>query len=296
MPILGDLGRQLVQRWAALLALPGLLLAAAAMAGTALGQRHPFDRGRLADRADQAARSFADRPPSVQLLLVAALLLAVAAAGVVVEAAAGVTLTGWLGPWPRVLSGPGRWLTDRRETHWLAAQQRVSALESAYPAPRAAAERREIDEAAAAREAIAPARPARPTWMGDRVAGADIRVLNQYGLDLAAVWPRLWLILPDEVRTEVAAARTRIEEAARLATWAVPFVLVAVVWWPAAVIAAVPALSGWRRGRAAAATYGLLLESTVDVHAGALATRLGEDPGLQLETGRALTRRLKKGS
>ncbi|WP_438484422.1 hypothetical protein [Streptomyces sp. S186] len=296
MPVLGDLGRQLAQRWAGRLALPGLLLAATALTGAALGQRHPFDSARLVHAVAHCAASFGARPPSVQLLFAGALLLAVAAAGVAVEAAAGLMLRLWLGSWPRALRGPAAVLAARREVRWETAQRRVAELQATLPTPREPAEARAIDEAAEVREAIAPARPSRPTWMGDRVAGADARVLHQYGLDLAAVWPRLWLVLPQEVRDEITAARRRVEAATQLATWALPFAAIAAVWWPAALIATVPALSGWRRGRAAVATYALLLESAVDVHAGDLAAKMAEGEEWTTETGSALTRRMKKGS
>ncbi|MGG2460331.1 hypothetical protein ACO0M4_11000 [Streptomyces sp. RGM 3693] len=121
MPVLGDLGRQLAQRWVGRLALPGLLLAATALGGAALGQRHPFDHARLLHRFARCATSFAARPPSVQLLFAGAVLLAVAAAGVAVESAAGVTLRLWLGQWPRALRGPSRLLAARREARWEAA-------------------------------------------------------------------------------------------------------------------------------------------------------------------------------
>ncbi|MCE4942590.1 hypothetical protein [Streptomyces noursei] len=296
MPVLGDLGRQLAQRWVGRLALPGLLLAGTALLGLALGQRHPFDRARLAQRVVQWADAFATRPSSVQLLYVGGLLLAVAAVGVAVESAAGGTLRLWLGQWPQALNRPARVLVARREARWESAQRRVTELRAALPAPREPAEARAIDQAAEDREAIAPARPTRPTWMGDRVAGADLRVLHQYGLDLAAVWPRLWLVLPQEVRDEVTAARRRIEAAAQLATWAVLFAAVALAWWPALLVAAVPAVSGWRRGRAAVATYALLLESAVDVYAGELAAKAAEGTEWTTERGAALTRLMKKGS
>ncbi|GAA2644366.1 hypothetical protein [Streptomyces lunalinharesii] len=296
MPVLGDLGRQLAQRWVGRLALPGLLLAGTALTGLALGQRHPFDRARLAQRVARCAEAFASRPSSVQLLYVGVLLLAVAAVGVAVESAAGGTLRLWLGQWPRALGHPSQVLVARREARWESAQRRVVELRAALPAPREPAEARAIDRAAEDREAIAPTRPTRPTWMGDRVAGADLRVLHQYGLDLAAVWPRLWLVLPQEVRDEVTSARRRVEAAAQLATWSVLFAVVAVAWWPALVVAAVPAVSGWRRGRAAVATYALLLESAVDVYAGELAAKAAEGTEWTTERGVALTRLVKKGS
>ncbi|MEU7636287.1 MULTISPECIES: hypothetical protein [unclassified Streptomyces] len=64
MPVPGDLGGQLAQRWVGRLALPGLLLAATALVGAALGQRHPFDHARLLYRVARCATSFAARPPS----------------------------------------------------------------------------------------------------------------------------------------------------------------------------------------------------------------------------------------
>ncbi|MCZ0972546.1 hypothetical protein O1L55_16310 [Streptomyces albulus] len=295
MPVLGDLGRQLAQRWVGRLALPGLLLAGTALLGLALGQRHPFDRARLAQRVVQWADAFATRPSSVQLLYVGGLLLAVAAVGVAVESAAGGTLRLWLGQWPQALNRPARVLVARRETRWENAQRRVTELRAALPAPgnrprrgRSTRRRRTGGDRPG---------PANPTDLdGDRVAGADLRVLHQYGLDLAAVWPRLWLVLPQEVRDEVTAARRRIEAAAQLATWSVLFAAVALAWWPALLVAAVPAVSGWRRGRAAVATYALLLESAVDVYAGELAAKATEGPEWTTERGAALTRLMKKGS
>ena len=77
------------------------------------------------------------------------------------------------------------------------------------------------------------------------------------------------------------------------------YLLVAVIWWPAALIALGVGLVGWTRGRAAARVYAELLEATVDVHAATLATQLrlvGEDEAMTNRVGAEITRLLRKGT
>jgi len=132
-----------------------------------------------------------------------------------------------------------------------------------------------LDQAAADRNRIALAEPTHPTWMGDRLAAVDARVRAQYQLDLRSAWPRLWLLLADAPRAELRAAATAVDSAARLCAWALLYLLVGLLWWPAAVIGAVTVACAVARGRSTVMVYAELVEAVVDLHLRALATALG---------------------
>lgn len=44
---------------------------------------------------------------------------------------------------------------------------------------------------------IAQEQPARPTWIGDRIHAVITRLDRDYHLDLATIWPHLWLAMPE---------------------------------------------------------------------------------------------------
>ncbi|QES04616.1 hypothetical protein DEJ44_02665 [Streptomyces venezuelae] len=149
-----------------------------------------------------------------------------------------------------------------------------------------------------ARNRIALSRPARPTWMGDRLLAADARVHRTYRIDLTSAWPRLWLLLPDTAHAEVRAARSALTAAARRAAWGLLYLLPALWWWPAALIAVVTWGGAWRQGRVAVHEFAELVESAVDLHGRDLATALGIpcEEQLTATTGLAITRTLRKGT
>ncbi|MFD3998879.1 hypothetical protein [Streptomyces sp. NPDC058548] len=149
-----------------------------------------------------------------------------------------------------------------------------------------------------ARNRIALTRPARPTWMGDRLIAADARVHRTYRIDLVSAWPRLWLLLPDTAHAEVQAARSALTASARRAAWGLLYVLPALWWWPAALIAAVTWTGAWRQGRVAVHEFAELVESAVDLHGRDLAAALGIpcEERLTATTGLAITRTLRKGT
>ncbi|MER0241291.1 hypothetical protein AAHZ94_04480, partial [Streptomyces sp. HSW2009] len=141
---------------------------------------------------------------------------------------------------------------------------------------------------------ISMEKPDRPTWCGDRLNAVAVRLERDQHLDLATTWPHLWLILPEETRTEITAARQALTRAATLAAWAVLYLLLTAWWWPAALVATAIALTAQARTRAATHTYALLLEATTRVHAHHLAGHLGLDPTgpLTPDIGDTLTRYL----
>ncbi|MEX0171236.1 hypothetical protein [Streptomyces sp. LMG1-1-1.1] len=147
------------------------------------------------------------------------------------------------------------------------------------------------------RNRIALTRPTRPTWMGDRLVAVDTRVHQAYRIDLTTAWPRLWLLLPDTTHAEIRSARAALTTAARRAGWGLLYVLPALWWWPAFVIAAVMWASAWRQGRLAVDEFADLVESAVDLHGRDLATALGIpcEERLTAAEGLEITRALRKG-
>ncbi|WP_318211739.1 hypothetical protein [Streptomyces sp. SJL17-1] len=322
---LATLGGKLADTWVSLLVLPGLLYLAVASAASVLGHRHALDHGVLTARIDALADDPALHEPGT--VVVFGVLLLVVAAGVSRLAAAlgaGVERL-WLGDWPPPLRPAARALTRRRTTRWEAADAAhrraltARALQAAADGRDAPSQDPATPGGAAtdglgttrsdpgaldtvglneARNRISLTRPARPTWMGDRLIAADARVHRAYRIDLTSAWPRLWLLLPETAHAEVQAARSALTASARRAAWGLLYVLPALWWWPAALIAAVTWTGAWRQGRVAVHEFAELVESAVDLHGRDLAAALGIpcEEQLTATTGLAITRTLRKGT
>lgn len=157
---------------------------------------------------------------------------------------------------------------------------------------------RDLGRLATVRNRISLVEPAHPCWTGDRVRALDLRIHQAYRLDLDSAWSRLWLVLSGDTRAELRTAREAYDAAVRLTAWGPPYLLVAVWWWPAALIALGLATVGLRRGRATMDAFAELVESAVDLHGRDLALALGLDcPGrLDRETGLEITAMLRKGA
>ena len=290
--LLDELGKRLAEKWVALLALPGLLFVAVTAVAVTCGQAHAFDVPALLARAGHVAAVLGGHPVIGQVAAVAVVLLVSVVAGTVVRMATPLTQAVWTGRWPRWARPLARRLTARRECRWTAARERVSAL-------REAGDDDGLAHWIEVRNAIALARPARPTWLGDQVAAVESRVANEYGVDLVSAWPRLWLVLSDTERTELRTAAEQFGTKAMQATWAVAYLLLAIVWWPAAIVAVVVGWAAWWDGRTAITAYATLVESVVDLRIRDLAAAAGvtaDATEWHDDTGRALARRFRKGS
>ncbi|MFI6318976.1 hypothetical protein ACIBG8_15710 [Nonomuraea sp. NPDC050556] len=289
---LAGLGQKLAERWLAVLVLPGALFEAVTWLAAVLGPLRPWDAGFLVARAAAQTKAL-DGAPVAQALLLVGLLLGATAAGLVATALAGPVLRCWFTTRPR-------WLVERRRDRWDDAHQAYLAA-AARKGESAQDFARRRGELAARRNAIALARPYRPTWMGDQMDAAVTRVHNRYGLDLDAAWPRLWLVVPDHVRTTIGDARTNLADAAATAGWGLMYLAVSAVtlWWPAALIGAATVAVGWRRGRTATAALAQVCESTVDLYGAELAKAVNvplADGQLNQTVGFTITELFRKGA
>ena len=137
----------------------------------------------------------------------------------------------------------------------------------------------------------------RPTWIGDRLRAVDVRVHHAYRVDLSALWPRLWLALPDPARAELTEAYAGYRASARLTGWGLMYLLVAVWWWPASAVAVVTLGTAWIRARGAAEALAELVEGAVDLYGRDVAAALGVlpvDDGLNRTAGDAVSALLRK--
>lgn len=295
---ISELGKHLAEKWLTLLVLPGLLYTGVALFAINIGQTHSVDIPWLVTEAsDLAGRLNAIGAPAMVLAAVTAL-LAAAAAGLAAHGLGLLVERVWLGNWPTWCEPVYNFLTDRRRKRWKDAHERyVAALTSERAAH--LSDRRPSQAWAATRNQIALAEPARPTWIGDCIHAIDLRVESEYGLDLAAAWPRLWLVIPDASRSELRTARMDFDKAATLTAWGTLYGLLGLVWWPAVFIGLGTSTTGWRRGHEAIRILSELAEATVDIYGRDLATALGvtlPDSCLTPETGHVITRRLRKGA
>ncbi|MFC5954930.1 hypothetical protein ACFP51_10630 [Streptomyces pratens] len=287
------LGGKLAERWIALMLGPSVLLMSVAAVGVTLGHRRWHDIGLLLTRLNELSAEPALRNTGTLILLLAGLLAASAGMGL---AATGLGVTVerlWLATRPQ-------WLADRRRRRWEDAHAAFNhALVEAARAegtPEAAAAAARARELNARRNRIGLAAPDHPFWLGDRIAAVDTRIWRAYRLDITSAWPRIWLILAEDVRAEIVTSRTRLAAAARLMAWAVGYVAVGAVWWPSAVVGAVTAATAWRRARIAGVAFADLAESAVDLHGRQLAESLGIpcDGALTEDVGAEITTVLRK--
>src|SRR2546426_886650 len=135
-----------------------------------------------------------------------------------------------------------RWQVGRRLDRWRKASAAYGELRET--AGEALAHGNRLDPAArhAAHHAvtrIGAEEPDRPTWSGDRIHAAAVRLDRHHHLDLATVWPYLWLTIPDSARAEVTAARATLTRATTLGGWALLYGVLTFWWWPASLLTVV---------------------------------------------------------
>lgn len=270
--LLETLGGKLAERWLTMLLVPSVLLMTVAAVGATLRHDRWNDLGLLLAKLNQLATVPALRNTGTLVLLLAGLLTASAGLGLAATALGAAVERMWLVQRPR-------WVANRRRRRWDAAQTEFT--EALLAAAKAEGTPAEADTAARARDLnarrnrIGLARPTRPFRLGDRIAATDTRIWETYQLDVTSAWPRLWLTLPEDVRTEIGAVRAKLAAATRLMAWAVGYLAVGAFWWPSVIAGLIAAATSWRRARVAGAAFAELTESTFDLHGRHLAEALG---------------------
>jgi len=137
-----------------------------------------------------------------------------------------------------------------------------------------------------------------PTRLGNILRAAEEYPEVRYGLVAAVCWPRLWLLLPEEVKKELSEARGRLNSATRLLAWGLLFIVWTMwAWWAAPVGLAV-AFIAYRGMLLSALVYGDLLRSSFDLYRFALYEQLNwplPKPQNEVTSGAKLTRFLFRG-
>lgn len=303
--LLGELGKRLAERWLSLLVLPGALYLAVAGAALVLGYADALDVRKLVEQITAWARDPSVSTAGGQVVLLAAVLAGSATAGLAAQGLGSllehlVLAAGWRA-WPPPLRQLAGWRVGVRQRHWRDAHATYHRhLEEAHRVRGSGGERPDPTARHAAHRArtrIAPELPDRPTWCGDRVNAAQIRLDRDHHLDLATVWPYLWLQLSETTRAEIITARQALTRSTVLGGWALLYAVLAAWWWPAAPLAVALALTTRQRTRAATEGFAILLEAAVRLYSGELARHLditaaGDQPPTPQQIGDLLTRHL----
>lgn len=298
------IGGKLADQWVARLLTPAMLFWAVGALAWCWSERPAGARGEgvVADfgEALQArANAVADLSGAEQIAWLIATLAAVAGSAIIAERLTAPFLRIVEGYWP---GGRPRWLWNALVRR---AQGRRRTLRERWGALRRldgkTAHQLTAEGLLAVRlHALPPEEQMMPTALGNLLRAVEVRPGRRYGLDAVITWPRLWLLLPDTTREELAASRGRLDTAGRGVLWALATIVWgALVWWIAPVAVAV-AVAVYRGGvLPAASVHGDLVEAAYDVHRSALyeALRLPlpDGPAGEPAAGHALTAYLWEG-
>ena len=268
--LLDELGKKIVDSWLTARLLPGLLWVCTAALAWQLGWAHALDPR----AADPLLRLFDGTHPAGQTIAVAAAVL-IAAAGAGLTAAGVAAVVRGLRP-AAARSALARRLRAVRLRRWERARRYAEQLEAAALGAAAGSVTAgpEIATARARQYAVSLDRPEHATWVGDRLRANAMRIHRAYGLDVTVMWPRLWVILPDSVRADIAAAQGSYAAAEVLVGWAVLYALLGLLWGPALLIAAVVLAVAAVRARCAVDVLCQLIEAATDLYGPALAEQL----------------------
>jgi len=307
--LIAELGTKIADRWLKSLLAPGVLWIAVLTLGLIEGQADPFTVARLDGWLNNlAARPSAHAPGSI-LIVVAAVAVASSAVGLLAGLLGTLTEQLWESQGRRP---PAAWLLRARRRLWdtiasplrqavlqaVAARHAIEEAETKGQGTRELHEElRDLDEEIDKRSRrlawVSEARPAHPTWIGDRYARSADRFRAVNGLDnMTLVWPRLWTVLPDTLRAEITSARDSYGGTARLCAWGVLYVPLAVAWWPAAFLGAGIIVTAAQRARLAADNLASLVETAADLYLAELARQLGITQTSRTSMGQAVTDQL----
>lgn len=132
-----------------------------------------------------------------------------------------------------------------------------------------------------------------PTALGNILRAAEAAPRERYGLDAVICWPRLWMLLPQEVRQVLGESRRALDLQVELWAWGLLFLGWVFLWPWAALIAIGWMWLAYALMLDAARIYADLLESAFDLYRWKLYEAAGwEKPALSGEAEIALGQRL----
>lgn len=139
-----------------------------------------------------------------------------------------------------------------------------------------------------------------PTALGNILRAAETRPRQRYGLDPILLWPRLWLLLPEETQNTLSATHERLAYLVEAWAWGFAFLVWTPWWWGAVIIALAWMLITYWLALAPAQTFAMLVQSVFDLHRWKLykslhwplPERSGE---AETTAGEALTRYIQRG-
>lgn len=245
------------------------------------------------------------QPTLTQVLLIVFALVVVAASGLLVARLTEPALHLVEGYWPRWMSRTWRWLAatlpsraDKRDARWQELRRMIDEDGSTLT-PEDYTEFLGLDR----RQRRQPALAYRlmPTRVGNILRSAESWPYDKYGLETVAVWPHMWLVLPNATKQEITAARSAMDATVSAALWGLLFIGFSVLTpWAALIGAAVVvlALRTWLPARAE--VFGDLIEASFDLHRTALYQQLRwplpKTPDAERAEGLEITKYLWRGS
>jgi len=139
-----------------------------------------------------------------------------------------------------------------------------------------------------------------PTRFGSILRAAETRPRQRYGLDAVLLWPRLWLLLPENVRQDLSVARERLDGLATAWGWGLLFLGWTFAWRWAWVIALLWMAVVYLLLLESAQAFADLLVSTFDTQRWQLYEALhrplpSESGAAEIAAGQALTRYVQRG-
>lgn len=255
--LLGSLGSKLAERWIATLFTPALVFWLGGLAAW-IGR---FGWHRLETWLNNQSNS-------IQIALVVGSLLTVTASTFMIQQFELPIIQALEGYWPSWLRLLRRRLIQRqrqilnfKEKQWqaLAVRQEQQGLTA-----------EETDEYISLDWQLRqfPNQPEQlmPTLLGNLLRAAEALPHIKYGLDATICWPRLWMILPNETKTDLQTARADLNTAARVWLWGLCFLIWAIWAWWAVPLGLLTAWFAYGWLLRAAATYAALLESAFDLY------------------------------
>jgi hypothetical protein len=217
-----------------------------------------------------------NQPISTQVAIMLAVLLGVVASGAIVQRLTVPMLRLVEGYWPTLLNPVRQSLVRRVErradTFEARFQQLAGAVSSNGATPRQRADFVVVDQEL---RRLPGNRQFQPTRIGNIIRASESRPVDKYGLDAVALWPHLWLLLPENTQKELATARLSLDSAVAACIWGTLFVCFApwtLLAIPAGVGFVVIIYFGWLPSRAK--VYADLVEAAFDLYRGALYAQL----------------------